>query len=227
MSRLNAHIVAALLAVSILSALSAAPARAASPETLVEEQAREAWGAELPEGASIRVSVQDPKPVDALIISAYWMDRDSGRFLANAVMENGQEKRIQGLALATMTLPVPNRRVMPGEILTEADLTELELPLRRVSAFAVLGRDDLLGKQVRRMLTRGRPVMSRSVTEPLVIDRGDRVSIVFDDGKLRVTAPGRALDDAQRGQELRIVNLVSSRTLRGIAREDGLVEVLR
>ena len=67
----------------------------------------------------------------------------------------------------------------------------------------------------------------QSITAPLIIDRGDKISILYDDGGLVLTAPGRALDDAHQGQELRIVNLVSNKPLRGVALQDGIVEVIR
>ncbi len=86
---------------------------------------------------------------------------------------------------------------------------------------------DLVGMQVKRLLTQGRPVMTQSITKPVIIDRGDRISIRYDDGLLSLSAPGKALDDAHMGQEIRIVNLVSNTSLTGVAVEKGIVEVLR
>jgi flagella basal body P-ring formation protein FlgA len=63
--------------------------------------------------------------------------------------------------------------------------------------------------------------------QPLVIDRGDEVTITFSDGAMRLTAPGRALSDAHRGQEVRIVNTSSNTTLTGTAMAEGIVEVTR
>ncbi|MGR3321956.1 MAG: flagellar basal body P-ring formation chaperone FlgA [Pseudooceanicola sp.] len=202
-------------------------AQAATPERLVEEKAHDIWGPQLPEGAQIRIQLADPAPDEAELLSAFWMDRETGRFLANAVTGSGDVRRIQGLAMVTVNVPVPARRMMPGEILRDADIRMVELPLHRVGAFTITAPDKLLGMEVRRMLAQGRQVMTHSVTAPIVIDRGDRVSIVFDDGGLVLTAPGRALDDAHAGQELRIVNTVSNRTLRATAVEDGIVEVIR
>jgi flagella basal body P-ring formation protein FlgA len=62
---------------------------------------------------------------------------------------------------------------------------------------------------------------------PLVIDRGERVRIRFQDGALVLTAPGRALGDAAAGDTVRVVNLVSNLSLVGTARADGIVEVSR
>ena len=210
----------------LLTALPAALS-AAAPETLVEERAREVWGAELPDGADIQVKVSGRRPEDAVMFSAYWMDRRTGQFLANAVTESGEVQRIGGLVWATMSVPVTNRRLMPGDIISEGDLTDTDLPLNRVGAYTVTDRADLVGMQVRRMLPQGRTVMQQSVIKPLVITRGDRVELVFDDGAIRVTAPGRSLEDGHKGQQIRVVNLVSNRSLSGIATEQGLVEIER
>ena len=161
------------------------------------------------------------------MISAFWMDRDSGRFLANAVTETGVTHRLEGMALPVLAVPVPARRLMPGAIIGTDDIAITELPLRRIGAFTITEPGLLEGMQVRRMLAQGRPVMTQSVMQPLVIDRGDKVNILYDDGRLVLTAPGRALDSAHRGAELRIVNLVSNAPLEAIARGPGLVEVIR
>lgn len=208
-------------------ALAASAAAAETPEALVEEKARDAFGAELPEGAWFRVTVQDPKPGDAVMISSFWIDRASGQFLANLVLPDGGLRRIGGLAVPVLTVPVPARRMMPDEIVAAADLTAIDLPLARIGTFAVTDPAALIGQQVRRVLAQGRPVMVQSVMQPLVIDRGDKVSIRYDDGLLSLAAPGRALDDAHRGQDVRVVNLVSNTTLVGTASGEGIVEVRR
>ncbi|OWU83187.1 flagellar basal body P-ring biosynthesis protein FlgA [Oceanicola sp. 22II-s10i] len=210
-----------------LFGIMAVGARAETPEFLVEERARQVWGAELPEAAHIRIRLADTHIERAELLSAFWMDRETGRFLANAVTEDGRVTRIEGLALVTVTLPVPNRRMMPGEIVTEADVTMVELPVRRIGSYSVTDPGNLVGMEVKRMLPQGRQVMTQSITQPRVVTRGDRVEIQFDDGRMVLTAPGRALDDAHRGQELRIVNLVSNKSLRAVARAEGIVEIIR
>ncbi|MGR3452385.1 flagellar basal body P-ring formation chaperone FlgA [Pseudooceanicola sp.] len=200
---------------------------AATPEVLVEERARELWGPQLPEGANVRVRLSDRSLPEAVMLSAFWMDRDTGRFLANAVTDDGRTTRIEGLALATLDVPVPARRLMPGEIIGESDLQTVELPVRRVGSYTLTAPEDLIGMEVRRMLAQGHQVMAQSVISPLVIDRGEKVTIQYDDGRLVLNAPGRAMNDAHEGQEITVVNLVSNKTLRAVARGAGLVEVIR
>ncbi|MBY6167463.1 flagella basal body P-ring formation protein FlgA [Pseudooceanicola nitratireducens] len=196
-------------------------------KTLIEERARDKFGAELPDNAGFHITTPDGAPSEAVMLSAFWMDRDTGRYLANAVLEDSNVVRLEGLAIATLNVPVPLRRMLPGDRITDEDLGVVKLPLARVGVFTVTEARDLVGMQVKRLLTQGRPVMTQSITKPVIIDRGDRISIRYDDGLLSLSAPGKALDDAHMGQEIRIVNLVSNTSLTGVAVEKGIVEVLR
>ncbi len=210
----------------LLCAMWTSIASADSVAELVEERARATLGTTLPDNGRFTINYQ-PDINDALLISRFWMDPATGQFLAETVGETGEVQRISGLALVTVPVPVPARRLMPNDIITLADLVVIELPFGRLNSFSVTDEAELVGQQVRRMLPEGRPVMTQSVMAPLVIDRGDRVRIRFEDGALVLTAPGRALGDAAAGDTVRVVNLVSNLTLVGTASGDGIVEVVR
>lgn len=196
-------------------------------DVLIEEKARAEFGPALPEAGEFQITHKPGGLEEAVMLSAFWMDKATGQFIANVVTEAGDVRRITGLALLTVPVPVPVRRLLPEEIITEADLRVLRLPYGRVGSFAVTRLDDLLGMQVRSLLAQGRPVMAQAVQPPRIIDRGDKVAIRYRDGLLELTAPGRALADAHRGQEVKIVNLVSNASVVGIATAEGLVEVIR
>ncbi len=213
---------------ALLVALALAPAaRAESLSVLIEEQARGTLGATLPEAAEFDIMLSTAGVEDAVMLSAYWMDPATGQFIANAVGADGAVHRVRGLATVMLQVPIPTRRLMPGDIVADNDLSVVRLPQGRLGAFTVTQRDELVGMQVRRMLAEGRPVMVQSIMQPLVIDRGDLITIHYADGPLKLTAPGRALGDAHRGQEVRIVNLASNTSLAGIAASEGIVEVYR
>ncbi|MGX9855005.1 flagellar basal body P-ring formation chaperone FlgA [Limimaricola variabilis] len=214
-------------ALALLFALAASAASAAPLPVLVEERARDHLGPSVPERAEFEIGFAGNPPSEAALIAEFWMDPTTGRFVANAVGDTGELHRVSGLASVMVPLPVPNRRLMPGDIVAASDLTELRLPQARLGPYAVIDPEAVIGMQVRRMLPEGRPVMVQSVMQPLVIERGDEVAISFTDGALRLKAPGRALSDAHRGQEVRIVNTSSNTTLTGIAAAEGLVEITR
>lgn len=214
---------AATLAVGLCASLAGAEPLG----VLIDEKARESIGPAMPSRGRFDITVNPGAPDKAVLISAWWRDPATGRFIANVVTENGDVRRIGGLATLLVSVPVPVRRLMPGDIVGPTDIGEIELPAARLGAFAILDPAELVGMQVRSLLTEGRPVMVQSVMPPVVVGRGDLVTIRYLDGPLELSAPGRALGDAHRGQEVRIVNLVSNATVAGIASADGIVEVTR
>ncbi|SDG46576.1 flagellar basal body P-ring formation chaperone FlgA [Sulfitobacter delicatus] len=219
MTRLGAF----LLGVMLL----AGPALAAPLGVLVEERARSDYADSLPPEGEFEVTVKDAPKGEVVTLAEFWMDPRSGKFLANAVLETGDVQRIGGLALVTLPVPVPVRRLLPDDIIMEDDLAVARMPVGRVGAYVETELEEVIGKQVRRVLTPGRPIQTQSIINPLVISRGDQVEISFSDGLLALRSPGRALSDAHEGQEIRIVNLISNKTVIGIATGDGTVEILQ
>ncbi|ETX16319.1 flagellar basal-body P-ring formation protein FlgA [Roseivivax halodurans JCM 10272] len=207
--------------------LAAGSATAAPLDILVEEQAREEFGATLPEQGTFNVTLSTAPVEEAMVVSAYWMDPATGQFVANVLTEAGVQHRIAGFAIYTVPVPVPARRLMSGEVISESDLGSIDMPLSRIGSFAIADAAGLIGMEVKSLLAQGRPIMAQSVQQPLVIARGQEVSIRYDDGRLALTAPGRALRDAHKGQEIKVVNLSSNATVTGTASGDGTVEVRR
>ncbi len=217
----------AALSLAVLCALGlgANAARATAVTTLIAEKARTEMAYEMPEKGHFEVTLRDGDITSGTLVSAFWMDRQSGQFAANVVTADGSTYRVDGLAVLTVDVPVPTRRIMPGTLLSRADFRTIPVPYARIGAFAVTGLDQLRGMEARRMLAEGRPVPSQSVSAPVVVGRGERVSIQYDRGGMTLSAPGRAIGDAEADRPVRVVNLASNRTVTGIARPGGIVEV--
>ncbi|MFY0597964.1 MAG: flagellar basal body P-ring formation protein FlgA [Cognatishimia sp.] len=210
------------------AALAILPMTAAAVPTtdLVSERAEQEYGPAMPNNGSFAIRVAQGTPADGEFINEFWIDQNTGQFIANLITDRGEIRRIQGLAILSVPVPVVTRRVMPEEILTEHDIQMIDMPWARVHAFAITEFDNLNGMQVRRMLSPGRPIHRQSVIPPVVVSRGDRVTIHLKYGPLQLTAAGKAISDAHLGQELRVVNLASNKTITAVAKADGTVEAL-
>ncbi|MGE4326600.1 MAG: flagellar basal body P-ring formation chaperone FlgA [Pseudodonghicola sp.] len=213
-----------LLGAAALSLAAVLPAAAAEVTDLVAERAARDFGPELPEQGYFKVRLAEGLTTEGELIREFWIDQDTGQFIANVVVPSGEVRRVWGLATLTVPVPVPVRRIMPDTIVQPEDVETIELPWSRVNAYAVTDADGLVGMQVRRMLSPGRPVQLQSVMPPLIITRGDRVTIQLIHGGLQLSAEGKAISDAHLGQEVRVINLSSNKTIVAIARGDGLVE---
>jgi flagella basal body P-ring formation protein FlgA len=205
-------------------ALAPFAAAAVPVADLVAERAEQEFGPAMPPNGTFDVRVAQGAPAEGEFINEFWVDQATGQFIANLVTDSGDIRRIQGLAILNIPVPVVNRRVMPEEILSEQDIQLVNMPWARVHAFAITEFDGLIGMQVRRMLNPGRPVHRQSVIPPIIVARGDRVTIELKHGPLQLTATGKAITDAHLGQEVRVVNLASNKTIIAVARADGVVE---
>jgi len=213
-----------LLFAALAWGLIASTAWAASVADLVAERATQDLGVEMPETGHFNVLLPNGSPETGLAIREFWIDHQTGQFIANLVGSTGQVSRISGLALLTLPVPVTKRRILPDEIITEDDIELTDLPWQRVNAFAVLDPRDLVGMQAKRLIAQGRPVQLQSVTPPIIISRGEEVKIELRHGALHLVTTGKAIGDAHLGQEVRVVNLSSRKTITAIARADGVVE---
>ncbi|WP_276151214.1 MULTISPECIES: flagellar basal body P-ring formation chaperone FlgA [unclassified Sulfitobacter] len=213
-----------VLSCLLLSGLPAA-ASAMKVVDLIEERALSELDAQLPANGQIEIRMAEGAVSEGEFIKEFWIDPDSGQFIANIFTEYGETHRVWGVAVMTIQVPVPARRIMPEEIVTAADITMVEMPMQRVGNFAISSAEALVGQQVRRMLVPGRPVPRQSVIPPIIVSRGDKVKILLSYGGLQLTAVGRAMADAHAGQEIRVVNLSSNKAISAIATKHGTVEV--
>lgn len=213
-----------LAAIALAAAAPTRPATAAPVTDLVAERATQDYGPGLPDQGYFKVRLAEGLTREGELIREFWIDKDTGQFIANVVTDTGEVRRVWGLATLTVPVPVPVRRIMPDSIVQPEDIETVELPWTRVNAYAVTEETGLVGMQVRRMLSPGRPVQLQSVMPPIIIARGDRVTIQLVHKGMQLSAAGKAISDAHLGQEVRVVNLSSNKTIVGVARGDGLVE---
>ena len=64
------------------------------------------------------------------------------------------------------------------------------------------------------------------VADPLLVKRGDKVTMVIERGGLKVTMAGKALEDGAVGDKISLSNLVSRRDVMGSVQADGTVRIL-
>ncbi len=192
---------------------------------LIEERAASAFQGVFPAMGRYEIRLGEDSTQQAEFVKDFWIDPDSGRFIANVVDSDGMLRRVWGVAVLQVPVPVPTRRIYPEEIVSEADITLVEMPLARLGAFTLQDVEQVEGMQVKRMLHPGRPVSRMSVEPPMVIEKGSRVTIELSYGGLTLNASGRSLEDAHLGEVIRVVNLSSNKTLSAVAQAAGIVKV--
>lgn len=84
---------------------------------------------------------------------------------------------------------------------------------------------DLIGLEARVNLYPGRPILTRDVGLPTVVQRNAIVQLIFRRGDLTILSEGRALGRAGDGEAVRVMNLSSRQTVTGTATASGAVVV--
>ena len=198
-----------------------------SLEALIEAALLPRLGANLPEVARLDIQLPSDAPKEGAYLTALEYDRAASSFIATVQLSDGSTARTQGRVSAVVDLLVPNRAIAPGEITRAEDFSIRTLPAQSYGRFVLSHPDQIIGREVRRVLAEGRPVQAQSLQEPRLIKRGDRVELLYTRGALSLSAPARALDDAAEGEALRVQNLNSNRTVNAVAKGEGQVMVLQ
>jgi flagella basal body P-ring formation protein FlgA len=113
-----------------------------------------------------------------------------------------------------------------GTILSSADFEMAPVSLTTASAGGYADINQLVGKQLVRQARGGVMLKATDVTEPKVVMRNSLVSVILKSGPMTLTVRGTALTTAAAGEAVDVLNTVTKKILHGVARQDGLVEIV-
>jgi len=154
---------------------------------------------------------------DAMAIDGLTLDQRTGRFsvfvTAPARSDNAQRQRVSGRIVYQVTLAVPAHGMSIGDVFGPADVSEAKLPRERVASDAVSNPQQLIGKAARRILRAGETVRSGDIAEPIVVHKGDLVTIALNTAGMQLTAQGKAAEDGAMGVSIRVANTQSNRVI--------------
>ncbi|MEO1090607.1 MAG: flagellar basal body P-ring formation chaperone FlgA [Pseudomonadota bacterium] len=119
---------------------------------------------------------------------------------------------------------VPARAIAKGETLAADALERKLMRPQHVRADWVLETKELVGMETRRRLVEGRPIRDGSIGRPLTIRRGDRVTLLYENGALRLELPGEARADGRLGDRIAVRNRAGT-LVEGAVVAPGRIEV--
>jgi len=124
---------------------------------------------------------------------------------------------VTGSAFAgTVRIVVPAHDIARGETIGEADLTFSTVDGSALMSGVPTRIDEVKGMQTRRMLSAGQPFRAEDVRRPIVISKGQTVTMQFVAPGVELTAMGRAMSEGGVGDTVTIQNPVSYRMIAGI-----------
>ena len=131
---------------------------------------------------------------------------------------------VAGQAFAgTVRIVVPVHDITRGDTISESDLTYTTVDGAALMSGVPTKIDEVKGMQARRMLSAGQPFRGDDVRKPIVITKGETVTMQFVVPGVELTAMGRAMSEGGIGDTVTIQNPASYRMISGIVTAPGTV----
>ena len=110
-------------------------------------------------------------------------------------------------------------------VLSEGDIDVITLRRRPNGLPTLSDPERAIGMAAKRALSEGTELSPTMLKQPVVIKRGDQTLITAGTGGLSVRMTGKALEDGVIGEQIRVQNLSSKRTIQGEVQPDGSISI--
>jgi flagella basal body P-ring formation protein FlgA len=144
--------------------------------------------------------------------------------------EDGKKPWTMYISVTIKTLKnvvIASRSISKGDILSKFHLSVVEKEIGNSYMKYFSSTDGLMGKEITRNINAGEIIKPNLVKNPLVIKRGELVSIISRKIGLEVRSIGKALQNGALGDTIRVTNTKSKKTIDGVVIGSGKVQVNR
>jgi flagella basal body P-ring formation protein FlgA len=122
-----------------------------------------------------------------------------------------------------LRIVVPTRDINRGEVIGESDLTFAEVTGTALAPSTATKFETLAGMQTRRLLRAGDAVRAEDVRRPVVVTKGQTVTMTFQAPGVALSAMGRAMSEGGVGDTVTVQNPVSFRMVSATVTGAGTV----
>lgn len=126
---------------------------------------------------------------------------------------------------SSVEVPVVNRMISAGSILSADDITMRTLEKRFLHPRMITDKQDLLDKEAIRTLRSGHPVYSTNVRVPPKVRKNTVIEVEYVAPALTLRGTGKVLEDGGVGDTIRIINPESGKVMAGVVQPNGEVVV--
>lgn len=117
------------------------------------------------------------------------------------------EVKVHAPVLVT-TQPLPR-----GTLLSAEDLELQNLDISALRSMPLRDAQAATGLQLKRALAAGSVLYLSQIEQPLAVRRGEKVTVLAVRGAVQISVPGESLEDGRRGEQIRVRNRSSKKTI--------------
>ena len=138
--------------------------------------------------------------------------------------QNGWSMYVPATIKVVASVVYATRPLSHGQQVVVTDIALQETDLTQLSGGSLTAIDQAVGKTVVSNISAGQPLRQDQLRSPIIIQQGQTVMLQTQGRGFSASAEGKALTAASDGQTVQ-VRITSGRTISGIARPGGVVEV--
>lgn len=184
--------------------------QAALQEKISEEMKGQKFDMELSDRAiSFRIPEGAEKNVDVDSLS---LDAAKGEFKAVVSVKN-VKKEVKGKLYPIHQLPVLRDPLRQGDVIGASDIEYIDIRASDVTPTMVVDAQKLIGLTPRRGIPALKPIVAGDVQQPMVVKKGELVTMTLKSNIISLTAQGKALDNGAAGDVIRVMNTASKQVI--------------
>ena len=123
----------------------------------------------------------------------------------------------------TMRVITPAHDIARGQVVSDGDVVYGTIPANTVFSGIITSVDQIRGLEARRMLRAGEIVRNDDLRHPVVVAKGEVVTMTFEAPGVMLTATGRAMSEGGIGDTVTVQNPASFRQISCIVTGPGAV----
>ena len=162
-------------------------------------------------------------PLDApatFDVQSFNLRKSQNRFEAILVAPSKDDPletlRVSGAIQRMIDVPVLSNAIQRGQVIGQRDIEMISVPADSIRGDIVVSSENMIGMTPKRAIIPGKLLKLNDLQAPIIVERGDLVTMIFDNGGMRLTAKGKALENGARGDLVRVSNASSSRTVEAL-----------
>jgi len=136
-----------------------------------------------------------------------------------------QDKIVSGQVIHQMSVPILKQPMQNGDMISAGDLDWILIDEDKLAPQQLVKDVDIIGMTPRHVVQQGKPLLKTDLEAPKIIARGELVRLIYQHGSLELSARGKSLQEASKGDIIRVVNVDSNKNLQGVVTGDGEVSI--
>ena len=150
-------------------------------------------------------------------ISSLTVNSNKDRYRATLLWPLGdgsyKELALNGSIELVRLLPVLNRTLLPGEVVSKSDVQWINVPIKKITANTIQSVENFVGYTPRRAIAANRMLRNSDLEAVKYVKKGNQVTITYISGPLLMKTVGKALQHGAIGDPVRILNMRSNKTI--------------